>query len=366
MPDKFLTQSIKTIRDRVSLMEGESAHPDLIVNPNEFAPVKNGLVRINYVDPLNFATLVDRVPEGELLLVDEQEDLSVTGFKEGKVIENRAQEFGKYVNITPSEIKQYAQKMIVGNTLLSFAETEEQAKAFLVKKAFVQLQQEMATTVGKHIYGALFGQINSKRKTGASKPVTFPFVDFLAASTGWTDANAPIIDNMQTIINAMLGWNPPRRMADAKTLMSSQVVQTLLKNKQVHGIYSALFGQNIVSLLEKNINNGNLQDYFGSIVTGDDIYYSGGVAQRYAPANKIVIAPNTTRSPIIQVYIAPTGLDPKYRNSSLGTGGSTHVYDGTIDQNTSTAKIGSLTAGLRAKIAVVMAPYMQTGIFEVF
>ncbi len=366
MSNQFLSRKLKTITERVSVMQGPDKPSGLITDPKEFVPVQNGLVSINYVSDLDFATLIDTIPEGELELVDEHESLSVTGLSEGKITENRSQEFGRYVSITPSDIDSYAGKMIVGNTLVSYAETVEQAKILLLQKAFATLQQQMATTVGKYIYGALFGQIDSKRKTGSTKSLTLPYLDWLTVSTPWTDVNAPIIADMENIINLMLNWTVPKQMGNSKTLMSSKITRLIAKNKQVAGLYSPQFAQNISYLPQNVLNNGTLAEYFGQIVSGDDVYYVNGVPTRYAPENKILVASDTQSTPIIDVYVGPTKLDPKYVTRDERTGASTHIYDGTIDNNTSSEKIGTLTAGLRARIAVRKRLNRLNGVLEVF
>ena len=76
-------------------------------------------------------------------------------------------------------------------------------------------------------------------------------------------------------------------------------------------------------------------EYFGKLTEDDSTYKNESKASTaFLDGNYIICTAQTQDEPVVDVYIAPTQLDPKYQTTEAGTGFSTHNYDGLTDPNT--------------------------------
>lgn len=336
---------------------------DRVIDPKQSGIVSAGIVSVEFVDDVTFATVINDEPQGELYVVDDDEALAPTKLPGRTVQEHKEREFGRFVTIEHSHINKLLGK-VVGNSKSYYqSQSYQDVKDRLVNLGRGTLARQAAFKIASYVYGALTGQIVNMRRSGVAENIDLSITDGGSVLTSWALSNTDIIADMLAIETALLGLSEPSSIAAGHTITSRKVVQNILKNEKVKALFNNTTALSQIpsnaALGQRSINGiyagGALDEYFGQIVETNETWKNeSGTSTRYLDPDYLIVTPDTQlkNNPIVKVYIAPTSLDPKYVNSDSNTGFSTHERDGLEAQDEESQKVGSYTIGIRGKIAV--------------
>lgn len=323
-------------------------------NYNASPLIGAGIVRVQMVDNTKFASIENEEAYGELYKVNDDETLPVAKLFGQSALLNKDNEFGRVVVIPNSEINKLMGNIIAGSNIVNTTVTDaESAKAELIDRAYKTLVQQAVTTICKSFYQALAGQLSYLRNTGGSYTNDIAVTNGGSVSKAWSDSTALILDDMIAIDTALRALTEPTSLMRGHTIVSRNIMKYILKNAQIQGLFP-WYAQN-VSILPSNqvLADPTISEYFGKLTEDDSTYKNESKAfTAFLDDNYIICTAQTQDEPVVDVYIAPTQLDPKYQTTEAGTGFSTHIYDGLTDPNAPSQSVGALTVGIRGRIGV--------------